>query len=123
MQPKHTTGKETFLRTGPWKDSRIRRYTLGLHKQPWKELKPSNVVPRGLGRRGSPDSGEAGVGTGREGLGAGSRSSWRSDGGRSWCGVALARGARGQRLGGRRRHNDDEETARPVQQAAGQALA
>jgi hypothetical protein len=81
------------------KELEIHRYTLGLHIEPWKELQPCNVVLGPRGWHGLPDSGEAGGGTGREGVGAGSRSCW----GPVWV---LPRGGEvtgGRHGGGRRR--------------------
>jgi hypothetical protein len=44
LQLKHIKGVRFISRTDPWKELEIHRYTPGLHKQPWKELQPCNVV-------------------------------------------------------------------------------
>jgi hypothetical protein len=80
-----------------------------LHKDPWKfrtftdlpsvweKQRPRNVVLGGLGRRGSPDSGEAGGGDRRGGGEAGSRSSQKS----MVAGVGVGRRRRGVHSGAR----------------------
>jgi hypothetical protein len=49
LQLKHKKRVRCKSRTGPWKEFEVHRYTPGLHKQPWEELQPRNVV---LGPRG-----------------------------------------------------------------------
>jgi hypothetical protein len=87
-------GVRSILRVGPWKISNLHRSALGLHKTPWKFLGPRNVALGGLGRRGSPDSGEAGDGDGRGRVGEKPRGHMRPIWGRSLGQVASVRGAR-----------------------------
>jgi hypothetical protein len=63
------------LRVAPWKDLGVHNKVLGLHKTPWTYLGPYNVALGAPGRRGRPDSGEAGGGGsgGRVSGGKGSR--------------------------------------------------
>jgi hypothetical protein len=73
LQLKHIKGVRFISRTDPWKELEVHRYTPALHKQPWKELQPCNVVLGPRGRRGRPDSGDLASGLGRGSCWGGSR--------------------------------------------------
>jgi hypothetical protein len=73
VQLKHIKGVRFISRTDPWKELEVHRYTPGLHKQPWKELQPCNVVLGPRGRRGRLDSGDLAGGLGRGSCWGGSR--------------------------------------------------
>jgi hypothetical protein len=103
LQLKTLKGVRFISRTDPCKVLGVHSYALGLHKTPQKEVRPCNAALGSLGRRGSPDSGEAGGGDGR---GSGWRGSRVHEG--SIC--VLTRG--GERTGGRARR-------RPATAAAG----
>jgi hypothetical protein len=66
-------GVRFISRTDPWKELEVHRYTPGLHKQPWKEIQPCNVVLGPRGRRDRPDSGDLAGGLGRGSCYGGSR--------------------------------------------------
>jgi hypothetical protein len=88
------------LRIDLRKELEIHRYTPGLHKQPWKELQPCNVVLGPRGRRGRPDSDDLAGGLGQGSGWGGSRScgepTWvlthggEATGGRVWRRPAMA---------------------------------
>jgi hypothetical protein len=83
---KHNKGEETFREWPPWNVSNDHRQALSLHQTPWNYLGLCNVVQGGKGRRGLPDSGEAGGGAGRGSGQDGGGVHLRSVGDRSWGG-------------------------------------
>jgi hypothetical protein len=98
---------------------KIHKYTLRLHKSPWRDLRLSDVVPGTWGRRGSPDSDETDGGAGRGRVGMGPTFTYSSILRFGWVGTKAGEGSAAPGLGGRGEPCSGEEHGGTRQQMSG----
>jgi hypothetical protein len=96
---KNTLRSKKLFASRPPEDLNIHKYTLRLHKIPWRDLRPSNVVLGTWGRRSSPDSGETDGGAGRGRVGMGPTFTYSSIMRFVWVRTKAGEGLGGTRLG------------------------